>query len=323
MVESLDAGYRGLSLDLCNCNGELTFCHGGDKTGCGIGRQDPIDTFSQINDWLVLNPDNILVIYLEINVDAGGDISLTDVSNLLDEVPNGFSNRLYQKDQTAADASWPTLQELIQLETQVLFFYIRGPNGNGDHPPGILYFWDSAMMTDYAYESVQDLEERTLESCSILRGGDRRQDCLLMNNFVTRLQFGLQIAPSKDAAEEVNTVEFAQPLMDACEVIHGQKVNVIMVDFWKSGDLPNLIALHNSALVPTSTAVRTTKPSKTRSTPPSPAPSVVPSSFPGSLPTLPQEPSWMPSAIPSDAPSLLPTILPKRPAEPLAVSDSY
>ena len=29
LEEALEAGYRGLNLDICNCGGELNFCHGG------------------------------------------------------------------------------------------------------------------------------------------------------------------------------------------------------------------------------------------------------------------------------------------------------
>ncbi len=28
LEEALEAGYRGLNLDICNCGGELVFCHG-------------------------------------------------------------------------------------------------------------------------------------------------------------------------------------------------------------------------------------------------------------------------------------------------------
>jgi hypothetical protein len=144
IVESLDAGYRGFSLDLCNCNGDLEFCHGGDEVGCGVGRRDPMETFSDLNDWLILNPRDVLMIYLEINEDAGGPISLDDVHSIL-QASNGFLDNLYVHN---PDEEWPRLKDLIDNDKRVLFFYIRGPEGNGYHPPGIHFFIDFAMSTE-------------------------------------------------------------------------------------------------------------------------------------------------------------------------------
>ncbi|KAL3922201.1 MAG: hypothetical protein SGARI_006508 [Bacillariaceae sp.] len=85
IVESLDAGYRGLALDLCNCNGQMQFCHGGSQTGCAVGRRDPVDTFDEINKWVDVNPNNVVMIYLQINEAAGGSIELTDVEQIVNE----------------------------------------------------------------------------------------------------------------------------------------------------------------------------------------------------------------------------------------------
>ena len=34
LEEALEAGYRGLNLDICNCGGEITFCHGESTPSC-------------------------------------------------------------------------------------------------------------------------------------------------------------------------------------------------------------------------------------------------------------------------------------------------
>jgi hypothetical protein len=119
-------GYRGLSLDLCNCNGILVFCHGGKEVGCGIGERDPIETLKQINQWITLHPNNVIMIWLQINESAGGPISLKDVDQIVKNVPLGtanldFSKRLYQRDRYEDDAEeWPTLSELIQNANFIL-----------------------------------------------------------------------------------------------------------------------------------------------------------------------------------------------------------
>jgi hypothetical protein len=64
IVEALDAGYRGLSLDICNCDGNLQLCHGDDIVGCGVGRVDPLQAFTEINNWIDANPNNVIIISL-------------------------------------------------------------------------------------------------------------------------------------------------------------------------------------------------------------------------------------------------------------------
>ena len=250
IVASLDFGYRGLQLDLCNCdNGDFVFCHGGAEVGCGFGERDPVDVFNQVNDWIIANPQNVIIIELQINQAAGGPISLTDIGNLLDQT-NGFANRIYHHDDGAA--TWPTLQELIEEETQVIFFYVGGDHGAGYHPPGINYYYTHGMATHFSFPTVNDLRDRTVGTCT-LRGGDPvSADWFLMNAFVTEERFGQRFVPSRDAASVINTIQFAQPLLEACEQVHGgKKVNMITVDFWDEGNLPALVNLHNSALIPT------------------------------------------------------------------------
>jgi hypothetical protein len=318
IIESLDAGYRGLSLDLCNCNGNLEFCHGGDGVGCGVGRRDPIDTFGEINDWIAQNPNNVLLIYLEINEDAGGDISLDDVNNIVQGVPNGFANRLYQHD--SESASWPALKQLIENEQQVIFFYIRGPNGNGVQPPGIHFYHDIGWENDWSYENVEELEDRTLGSCTITRGEQSDGEFLMINAFVTRKNlFGVQFQPSQDAAEEINTVEFMEPLIEACEGFHGTNVNIIAVDFWATGTLIALVEQHNAvllapptpSLVPQTPTFSTTKsPTATPIAPPTATPTARPTKGPSPSPTTPKPSTALATSLPTPLDIPLPSLGP-------------
>ena len=314
IVAALDAGYRGLQLDLCNCEGDFIFCHGGREVGCGIGQRDPVTVFDQISNWIISHPRNILIVELQINQLAGGPITLEDVQRILDEVPNGFFDRLYHHD-PANRTTWPTLNELIDAETQILFFYKNGPNGSGYHPPGINYFYDFGMATHWSYSTVEDLRNRTIGSCS-LRGSGETQDFFMMNAFVTAEEFGIQfVAPSQDAAQIVNTIEFSQPMLEACEQYHGKKVNIITVDFWNEGNLPALVDLHNSMLTAngtTSSSQPTPTPAPTTTTAgegqsSTETPTTLPSNFSATLSTL---PSSLPTIQPSFHPSNLPTHIP-------------
>lgn len=253
IVESLDEGYRGLSLDLCNCNGDLTFCHGGSEVGCGIGRRDPLETFTQINEWVTENPNNIVMIWLQINESAGDPISLNDVERLVQDVPMGnagreFVDRLYRPEN---DDGWPTMSNLIQDEKQILFFYMGGPDGTEESTIGINYFYEYGMSTDWSYTSVPDLRETLIDGCEIQRDSETTRDFFMINTFVTKELFGYNVRPSRTAAEEINKGEFLLPLLEVCEEIQQSKVNIISVDFWKSGDLIAFINDQNSKLAVT------------------------------------------------------------------------
>eukprot|EP00537_Pseudo-nitzschia_pungens_P000863 CAMPEP_0172356906 /NCGR_PEP_ID=MMETSP1060-20121228/1286_1 /TAXON_ID=37318 /ORGANISM="Pseudo-nitzschia pungens, Strain cf. cingulata" /LENGTH=514 /DNA_ID=CAMNT_0013077299 /DNA_START=173 /DNA_END=1714 /DNA_ORIENTATION=+ len=250
IVESLDEGYRGLSLDLCNCNGDLVFCHGGIEVGCGIGERDPLKTFTEINEWITANPNNVIMIWLQINDNAGDAISLDDVERLVYDVPIGnadveFADRLYRREE---DNEWATLSTLIRNEKQVLFFYMGGPDGREESQIGIHYFYDYGMSTHWSYESVSDLRETVLDGCEIQRDSTNTRDFFMMNAFVTKKLFGYQVQPSRDAAKQVNDGEFLEPLLEVCERTQKSKVNIISVDFWKSGTLVSYVNDRNSKL---------------------------------------------------------------------------
>jgi hypothetical protein len=265
-------GYRGLALDLCNCNGEMVFCHGGSGTGCGVGSRDPVETFQLINEWIDDNPNNVVMIWLQINEEAGGSISLTDVNDVVRSVPAGstsgltFADRLYLRDRYEDD-EWPTLQKLIDAQQQVLFFYQGGPGGSEEPPPGIHYFYEYGFSTPWSYASVSELENSYASGCPIDRGSTNRNDFFLMNAFVTEKFFGFQVQPSQRSAEQINTASFLNPLVERCQDSIGQTTNIVSVDFWDSGDMASFVKAHNSNLVSSddTTDSETSTPSQTES----------------------------------------------------------
>jgi len=239
IVASLDSGFLGISLDICRCNGKLVFCHGSSLVGCGVGSRDAVDTFQQLDDWLNSNPQDVLVVFLQINNSAGGGeaISLQDVESTLSD---SFKSKMYQHDSNNA---WPTLGEMVQDCKQIIFFYTSGPDGNPPmgNPNGIHFFFDFASQTQFSHTSVESLQSAP---CDLSRSGTR-QDFYLFNDFI----LAKGIAPSKMAAEIINTGAFVEPILQQCEATFGHPVNIVSVDFWKEGDLPSFIATHNAELV--------------------------------------------------------------------------
>jgi hypothetical protein len=304
LIEALDAGYRGLNLDICNCGGELQLCHGNDITGCGVGRVDPLQAFTDINNWISANPNNVIMISLQINEDAGDAMSLAMIQELLQQVPDGFSDRLY--DHWPITSDWPTVGELIEANKQVLFFYFQGPDGTGDHVPGLNYWYNSVIATDSQWESVSQIESSLLVDCPMTRGLSSTKDFVIIEAFVTmKTIFGLQFLPSREAAQVINTAEWAGAVLDACSDSLGFPVTIFSVDFWSEGNLPSLMALRNSVLVGSSSLAAAVAPSDPPITSP---PSPFPFNESGDVTTL--APSGRPLRTPTLRPSLSPNPLP-------------
>lgn len=304
IVESLDAGYRALSIDICNCNGELQLCHGSESIGCGIGRLDPLQAFTEINDWVETNPNNVIMLSLQVNEEAGGDISLEMIKALLQAA--GIYDRLYDHRPVDGSKEWPTFGELIEANKQVLYFYFHGPEGIGDHVDGLNYMYDFTQCTGFEWESVEDLETNLLTSCTVTRGKSSTGDFFMIEAFVTEAGiFGLEYQPSRDASQVINTAEWAGNTLDACLAIQGTTPNIFSVDFWTEGDLPTLMHQRNALLVedtPPSTPLPTMSPVPDLDTRvPTTKPTIMPpaTALPSSIPSTPPIATAFPTVSPS------------------------
>lgn len=239
LEESLDAGYRAISLDVCNCGGDYQLCHG----ICTLGARSPITVFQEIVTFLNDHPSEIIMINLQVNSEAqagGGPVSLETFANLLSTNVDGFNGMLYNHD--ATQASWPTLQNLKDLKKRLLLFHLNGPTScaNGACPDGFHYWFDYAAETAFDFASTFELEATTT-SCQVTRGAGSTKDFLAVTSFVT--------PPDQDAAEVINARSFLESRIQACSQHNGGlDVNLLYVDFWSVGDLPEVVQNHNKAL---------------------------------------------------------------------------
>jgi hypothetical protein len=110
---ALDAGYRGINLDVCNCGGDYQFCHG----VCNFGSRDVEATFLSINSFLEQNPTEVLLINLQIDSDAGDAVDIGVFYSQLDSVTgvSKFTDKIYVHEDPNAD--WPTLRQVVQDDT--------------------------------------------------------------------------------------------------------------------------------------------------------------------------------------------------------------
>ena len=103
---SLEAGYRALSLDVCNCGGEYQLCHG----VCTFGARSPTEVFNSIVKFLDDNPTEVIMINLQVASEVSDEVSLDAFAASLAQNVPGFTERLHvHEDKTAP---WPTLGTL-------------------------------------------------------------------------------------------------------------------------------------------------------------------------------------------------------------------
>jgi hypothetical protein len=112
---ALEAGYRGINLDVCNCNGQYQLCHG----ICNFGARDPVETFASINSFLDKNPTETILVVLEINSGVDEPVDLNELYSILSGV-EGLLAKLYVHEETAAP--WPTLRETVDANTVSVHF---------------------------------------------------------------------------------------------------------------------------------------------------------------------------------------------------------
>jgi hypothetical protein len=232
---SLDAGFRDIGVDMCNCNGQYVLCHG----YCQLGQLPSVEYFGEIVAFLNNNPSEIIVINMEINSGADQEVTLDGIYNVLTQV-NGMTDMLYQHGNPADE--WPTLRTLRDAGKRIVLFHYNGANCDADDcPVGMNYYWDHAVDTQYSFRNLEELEDST-SSCNIIRGADRGSNHFFaVNSFVT--------PSSQSTSETINSRDFANRRIDTCSRVNRNRtVTTYYVDFWSLGEVPQMVQARNAAL---------------------------------------------------------------------------
>ena len=219
--------------------GEYQLCHG----ICNFGARDPFQVFQAINAFLDNNPNEVLMIVLEINSGVDQTVDLNVFYDGAIGNVEGLVNKIYLHPD--AQTPWPTLSELIAANSRLVMFHYNGPNcSQTSCPPGMLeWFREYGSETEYSFDTATDMQNYDL-SCPIDRGPQNVAPSFFgINAFVTAPP-GL---PSKDQAEVVNTMAFLEDRVEQCTSRNGLNVaNVVWVDFWSIGDLVELTQTLNA-----------------------------------------------------------------------------
>jgi len=235
LEEALEAGYRGLNLDICNCGGEPIFCHG----ICALGPRDVVEVMQNVNEFLDKHPTETVVFIYQVDNEADRTVDLNAFYDKLLLV-DGLVEKMYVHD--GPDTPWPTLRELTTpaFNKRIIMFHYNGPDCNADPgacPDGLHLYYNYASDNDWEHSDPASIADRST-SCQLKKNGINSRAFVGLNNFVS--------PPRRSYAKEVNAYEAAKDYVDDCTRQLGEDINFVLVDFWSEGDLPRVTQEHNA-----------------------------------------------------------------------------
>jgi hypothetical protein len=185
----------------------LYLCHG----FCELGASPLLDALRAIHEFLVRNPDEVLVLGIEDYATA------QDLAAAFAE--SGLDGLVYRG---AAGPPWPTLREMIDTRQRVLVLL----ESDRKHVPWLHPAYEG-MLQETPYHFTQPSEM----SCSPNRGGVSGS-LFLMNNWIDSTP-----RPKPSNAAIVNAYDALLARARQCEAERGRRPNLIAVDFYRTGEL--------------------------------------------------------------------------------------
>lgn len=237
---ALNKGYRGLNMDFGRCLDKITLLH----ATCLFVTKVSIDVVLQeILDFLDANPNEVLILPTEIVEDSflvGPPPTIAEIDTIFQSV-DGWKDKLY--DHPGPGTAWPTLQELIDADKRIIYFFYRGESCTKgvDCPVGFNPWFQYAAETQFSFPFIWSFDDKA-RACEITRGGSGTRDFFGVNIFVTPSRF---ISP----VLRVHKADFLRNHLQACKDLNGGlQPNVVLVDFWDVGDVMTVVDELNAAL---------------------------------------------------------------------------
>lgn len=184
----------------------LYLCHG----LCELGATPLVATLRQIHEFMVENPNEVLVFVIE------DYVSPEDLAATFEK--SGLEGLVFRG---APVPPWPTLQEMIDLRQRVVVFTESGRPG----VPWIHPAFEGMQETPYSFHNPSEL------SCAPNRGGTSGS-LFLMNNWIETTP-----APKPSNAAIVNGYDALLARARQCQAERNKRPNLIAVDFYRTGDL--------------------------------------------------------------------------------------
>jgi hypothetical protein len=184
----------------------LYLCHG----FCELGAVPLTDALGRVHEFLVQNPDEVLILVIE------DYVSPQDLAAVFAE--SGLDGLVYRG---TAGPPWPTLRELIDTRQRVLVLTESGR-------PGVAWIHPAfQVMQETPYHFTQPSEL----ACTPNRGGTAGS-LFLVNNWIDTTP-----APKPSNAAIVNAYDALLARARACQSARGKLPTVLAVDFYRTGEL--------------------------------------------------------------------------------------
>lgn len=194
---------------------EIYLCHG----FCEVGARPLKDDLVAMRDFLLANPNQVIVVIVQ-NEGVGPKEFAAAVRDA------GLEKMVYR----GSVEEWPTLAEMIRDNQRVLFM--------SEKPPFNIVAWNHeayaiTQETPYSFDRPGQLtnQKELVASCAENRGPSDA-DLFLLNHWIDTSP-----APRPSNARIVNSYDVLLHRARECERLRDHRVNLIAVDFWRTGDL--------------------------------------------------------------------------------------
>jgi hypothetical protein len=185
---------------------DLYLCHG----LCELGAYELAPALRSIHEFLVHNPDEVLLLIVE------DYVSPSDLAAAFER--SGLASLAYRGE---FRGEWPTLREMIESRQRVVVFIESGQKG----VPWIRPAFEHIQETRYTFRNKEDF------SCEPNRGGTTGT-LFLMNHWIETTP-----TPKPSNAAVVNAHEFLLNRAVQCAEERGRRPNFLAVDFYATGDV--------------------------------------------------------------------------------------
>jgi hypothetical protein len=193
----------------------LYLCHG----FCELGATPLVAALRSVHEFLVQNPDEVLVFGIE------DYVSPQDLAAAFAE--SGLDGLVYRG---AASPPWPTLREMIDSRQRVVVTLESGRKG----VPWLHPAYEGLLQeTPYRFLNPSEM------SCTANRGGTSGS-LFLMNNWIETTP-----SPKPSNAAIVNAYDALLARARLCQKERGRLPNLIAVDFYRTGELFRVVRALN------------------------------------------------------------------------------
>lgn len=198
-----------LGFDIEKSKRKTYLCHG----LCELGATDFVDALKGIKKFLIVNPNEVLIIFIEDEVTPKDTEKAFKDSGLIDLVYT------YRK-----GAEFPTLEQMILEDKRVLVLAENKSSGVDWYIQG----FDIVQETPFSVTSVSGFNCRP-------NRGNKDNPLFLLNNWIDKL------TPSPADAEKVNSYDFLLKRARRCEKERGHIPNLVAVNFSEKGDVLGVV----------------------------------------------------------------------------------